>query len=176
MNPLVNCDLAPPTRWSPVRWAIPALLATLLACGLAWRTQALAELERLHHSLAQAERRAAMQQRLREQGQRPVADAGFVNDLNSLADELVFPWEAILDQVTRLAGPEITLDRIQPQMADRKVLLQGHARDAASFLAFLKRLRLRPEWRDVQPVSQEEDRDNAALPLRFALNATWSRP
>ncbi|MFZ5757956.1 MAG: hypothetical protein ACOY3X_13705 [Pseudomonadota bacterium] len=93
--------------------------------------------------------------------------------LRAISDELMVPWEPLLDAITENAGAGIALRSIRPDAGSGRVEISGAARSRQDFLAYLERLRKDKRLRGAEPLGDEPDTAPGSSGILFRATALW---
>lgn len=154
--------------------ALTLMLLLVAATGVALQLASRADrLDGIAEAQARVERLERAQAQVEGAHRSPrVAPAVEVAE-RALVSALAVTWEPLLDDLQRAAAGEVLLTQVQPGV-DGKVSVSGRAAVSADYLAFLQRLRRRPGWRDVVPVSEVRgEPDMAGKPVAFQMVADY---
>lgn len=168
----LNLDFVPRRSLARDAAALLCCLALIAAAWLAYTYQGLrAELldtqARLH----------GQQQRLRPPA--PLskeASARAQTELNMahlVGERLTVPWDTLFRELEASVGDQVTLLGMEPDRDKRQLRITAEARDLPSMLAYGRRLRELPSFRDAYVVSHQVRIADPQKPVRFVVSAQW---
>jgi hypothetical protein len=156
----------------PLHWAGPLLLALALLASLltvayylqlnekanGWEER----LERIErgHGLGAADRTGE-------------ALAQEVQRANEVLRQLTLPWEELFRTLESVAGKQVALLALEPDLEKQQVKISGEARDMAALLSYIARLEEQPVFGTVYLQSHQLQLRDPDRPVRFALLAVW---
>lgn len=161
-------------RDRPFHWAGPLLLALVLAAlsaAVAYYVELSDKADVWEDKLARIER---------DHGSRPAAktDGGADPSLeathaNEVRHRLSLPWELLFRTVESVAGDDVTLLALEPDMEKRVVKISGEAKDFPAMLNYIKQLEAKAVFGPVHLQSHEVQQQDPNRPVRFALLVVW---
>lgn len=158
----------------PFHWAGPVLLALALAAlsgtvvyyielndkAAAWEEK-LERIERGHGSPSAG---------------RPVAGEQLAQEVqraNEVLRQLTLPWEELFRTVEAVAGKNVALLALEPDLEKQVVKIGGEARDMVALLNYITRLEEQEVFGTVYLQSHQIQLRDPDKPVRFALLAVW---
>jgi hypothetical protein len=98
-----------------------------------------------------------------------------VRSINNAIDDLNFPWLAVLNSIETSADESLRFLQIDADTRDKRMTMQGEARNSKAVLELPNRLRRNPAIADARVVSQSpaSNADNHDFPERFALEVIF---
>ncbi|MCB5188735.1 hypothetical protein LG200_12065 [Methylobacillus caricis] len=165
--------------WRLSNWLFGATL--LLALLVGWK------------SVEMRDQRDALQQELstRQAAARPVEvqkikpealSAGQkmqIKQANLVLEQLGRPWPAMLGRLEQAISVDVAILSIRPDAGKGRLRLSGEAKDIPALLAYIKRLELIPEMRDVvldkHEIIEEAQGTGVSRSVQFGISARWSQ-
>lgn len=89
----------------------------------------------------------------------------------ALNAERAFAWAPVFAAVERAASPEVELLEFQPEKEQRRISLQGEARNREALTAFLQALARQPVFRNVHLRHQEKRTRDRLETVQFEISA-----
>lgn len=162
-------------RDRPFRQAGPLLLALALGASVvtaAYYVELSDEATGWEDKLARIER---------DRGSRPAVGAGIrdgvespeVRRANEVLRQLSLPWELLFRTVESVAGDDVTLLALEPDMEKRMVKISGEAKDFPAMLNYITKLEAKEVFGPVYLQSHEVQQQDPNRPVRFALIVVW---
>lgn len=161
---------------SPLGWG-------LLAAGVLLAAGAVADYQSLRDEAAHWEERAMRWESGMARLARGSAADGKRDDSRNLAREaaraaaaverLGAPWGEFYRAIEVSAADGVALLALQPDLAGRKVVIGGEAKDFPALTAYMQRLARTGVFADVQLVNHEVRRNDPENPLAFTVSALW---
>jgi len=90
----------------------------------------------------------------------------------AVARELSVPWAALIGALERASMRDVALLQLQPDAQRRMVHLTAAARDREAMFTYMRRLSAARGLTDVHLVTHQMRREDARLPIEFALEAS----
>lgn len=161
---------------SPLGWG-------LLAAGVLLAAGAVADHQALREEAAYWEQRAMRWESGIARLARGSVTDGKRDDGRNLAREaaraaaaierLGAPWGEFYRALESSADDTVALLALSPDLAGRKVVIGGEARDFPALTAYMQRLARTGVFADVQLVNHEVRRNDPENPLAFTVSALW---
>jgi Tfp pilus assembly protein PilN len=85
-----------------------------------------------------------------------------------------FPWDSVLTELELAVDSHVALLGLNTEVAARRTMLTGEARNIDDVLAFAARLRESPLVREAFLVSHEVRRDGPVPVVAFSVQVLWS--
>lgn len=174
MSPLSINFVRKRSAWD---WIVPVVLfgGVAVACVLAFayvkRYEEVSNLERtvqmLRERQTKDERTAPKNEQQREQMRTEMAEALWIRM------QLHLPWSELFRELENSISNDVTLLGVEPDPARGALHLTAEARNFEEMLAFEKRLRALPIFRDMHIVNHQVQIQDSQKPVRFVLNAQW---
>ena len=117
----------------------------------------------------------------RDRGSRPAVGAGIrdgvdspeVRRANEVLRQLSLPWELLFRTVESVAGDDVTLLALEPDMEKRVVKISGEAKDFPAMLNYITKLEAKEVFGPVYLQSHEVQQQDPNRPVRFVLQVVW---
>lgn len=160
-------------RDRPFLWAGPLLLALVLAASGA----------AVAYYVELGDRADVWEDRLARAGRdaQPAAGGSVRADMSreemthagEVQRKLSQPWELLFRTVESVAGTDVTLLALEPDMEKRLVKMSGEAKDFPAVLNYIKQLEAKPVFGPVYLQSHEVQQQDPNRPVRFVLQVVW---
>jgi Tfp pilus assembly protein PilN len=114
-------------------------------------------------------------------GRKPATRATGAADLSAqemkrageVLERLALPWDTLFKAVESSAGEHVALLSIQPDEKRGSVSIGGEARNVDAMLEYVRRLQQSGTLRNVHLVNHQVEVQDAQMPVRFLVVATW---
>jgi hypothetical protein len=180
----VRIDFAPPGlartvhRTGPLAWgmAVVALVLCVAAGVIGWQLMA--------HQRALASQVAAV----RAQSGAPVAIAVAPTTapaqvapvqaaaVNAAVMQLNLPWRTLHDAVAAATPKNVALLALEPDARRRSMKITAEAKTADEMIAYIEQLKQQEMFGEVALLRHEISELDPNRPIRFQIDAQWSRP
>ncbi|MDH4393571.1 MAG: hypothetical protein QE285_19380 [Aquabacterium sp.] len=155
-------------------WAMGLIgLGCLAAAAATWWRGEVA-----HSALQQQIAATAAHMAVAQRRQLPAPVAAITPERRAAVDAWIaglnVPWSDLFSALQAAGSPTIGLIELTAEARKRSIRLVAEARDTASMLAYVERLRAGPMWSAVALVSHQQIQEDAAEPvLRFDVQLNW---
>jgi hypothetical protein len=86
---------------------------------------------------------------------------------------IAFPWQAFFDLIERSKTPNVSIISLQPDAVAGHVAIAAEAKDLASALNYVERLKAEPQLYSAYMVSHEEREGRGSSGVKFTISARW---
>lgn len=172
MKPL-ELDFQRPRRPSRAVQAVLLIIALAFAGDVGWNyLQTREELESLRARLATRPAQRTGEAALPKIAAQPVSDEEYAFARDTIR-RLATPWDTLFRALESARIDTVSIVSVEPDPAERTVLIQGVAKDYLAALSFVANLREQRALAQVHLVRHETASPEPRRPLQFSVTASW---
>lgn len=131
-----------------------------------------AEVERVEDKLARLEKLSGRKAAGRDAGDTDLS-VQEVKRAGEVLERLALPWDKLFKAVESSASEHVALLSIQPDEKRGSVSIGGEARNVDAMLEYVRRLQQSGTLRNIHLVNHQVELQDAQMPVRFLVVATW---
>ncbi len=92
---------------------------------------------------------------------------------NSVVELLSLPWNALFADIEASQDDKVALLAIEPDPEKHTLMITAEAKDSDAMFSYMRLLQTRTSIKDVYLKSHQIELDNAEVPIRFVIVASW---
>lgn len=174
MRPL-ELDFQRARRPSQALQALLVAVALAFAGDVAWHyAKTSEELHRIRERLAQEPARRADDSLLVKVAARPVGEAEYAFARETIR-RLATPWGTLFQALEAARIDGVAIASVEPDPAQRRVLIRGEARDYLAALSFVANLREQRALHEAHLVRHETASPDPRSPVQFVVSTAWGQ-
>ena len=160
-----------PAHWSGMLFL--ALVLGALSLTVAYYLELNDNMASWENKLARAEREHGLRKAGAPSVREGEEQALEVQQANEVLRQLSLPWEQLFLTVESVAGNDVSLLALEPDMEKRVVKISGEAKDFVALLNYITRLEAQEVFGPVYLQNHQVQQEDPNRPVRFALLADW---
>jgi hypothetical protein len=99
-----------------------------------------------------------------------------ISEARQIINRLTVPWDAFFTGLESVSKLNVAILSIQPDMQTGLLRIEGEAKDYASVLTMVARLRMTKPFSEVFLLRHEIKRDDPQHPVSFTVSMHWVKP
>lgn len=92
---------------------------------------------------------------------------------NTILDQINLPWGALFDSIEHIAGEDVALLSLQPNVANRTLRINGEARNIDVLLDFIEAMEREVIFEKAHLVNYKIKQDSPHRPINFLITTVW---